>query len=278
MKIGLALSGGGVRGAAHIGVIQALEENGISLYGIGGTSAGSMVAALYAMGYTPEEMLRLFKYFAKDVIGANPKSIVSTVKQEKGVRLDGLLSSYPIEAAFREVAEYKKVKRLTDLRVKIVIPATEILEEKEYVFTNNDKEEQYYIKEAEIGKAVRASSSFPGIYAPCSYRDYKFVDGGVFNNLPTEEVRKLGCDKVISARFVRQSNNKIRSAYSVAMKSFDLVFDNLMTPSVLSSDYALGLKCGNISLLAINKIDYCYEQGYQETILQMEKIKKIING
>ena len=60
MKIGLALAGGGIRGAAHIGVIQALEENGISLYGIGGTSIGSMVAALYAMGCSPEEMLRLF--------------------------------------------------------------------------------------------------------------------------------------------------------------------------------------------------------------------------
>ena len=102
MKLGLALSGGGVRGAAHIGVIKALEENGIYFDAIGGTSIGSIVATLYAMGYTTDEMLRIFKYFAKDIIGANPKSLVGTVKKEKGFKLDGLLSSYPIEAAFKK--------------------------------------------------------------------------------------------------------------------------------------------------------------------------------
>lgn len=276
MKLGLALSGGGVRGAAHIGVIKALEENGIHFDAIGGTSIGSIVATLYAMGYTTDEMLRIFKYFAKDIIGANPKSLVGTVKKEKGFKLDGLLSSYPIEAAFQEVAKYKKVKYISDLKIKIAIPTTDILEEKEYVFTNNNKNEEYYIKDVEIAKAVRASCSFPGIYTTCSYNQHKFVDGGVFNNLPTEEVRKLGCDKVISVRFVRENNNKLRSAYSIAFRSLDVVFDNLIKESIKNSDYSLGIKCGNVNLLGINKIDYCYEQGYKETINNIEKIKNIL--
>ena len=68
MKIGLALAGGGVKGAGHIGVIKALEENGIEVGYIGGTSIGSIVASLYAMGYTTDEMLKLFKYFSKDIM------------------------------------------------------------------------------------------------------------------------------------------------------------------------------------------------------------------
>ena len=65
MKVGLALAGGGVKGASHIGVIKALQENGIEVDYVGGTSIGSIVASLFAMGYTTEEMLKLFKYFSK---------------------------------------------------------------------------------------------------------------------------------------------------------------------------------------------------------------------
>jgi NTE family protein len=68
MKIGLVLSGGGIRGAAHIGVIKALEENNIRISSIGGASSGSMVASLYAMGYNFREMLALFNYFSKAVL------------------------------------------------------------------------------------------------------------------------------------------------------------------------------------------------------------------
>ena len=64
MKVGLALAGGGVKGASHIGVIKALQENGIEVDYVGGTSIGSIVASLFAMGYTTEEMLKLFKYFS----------------------------------------------------------------------------------------------------------------------------------------------------------------------------------------------------------------------
>ena len=64
MKLGLALAGGGVKGAAHIGVIKSLEENGIKVDAVAGTSIGSIVASLYAMGSTTEIMLEIFKYFA----------------------------------------------------------------------------------------------------------------------------------------------------------------------------------------------------------------------
>ena len=67
MKVGLCLSGGGVKGAAHIGVIKALEEAGIKLDCLSGTSSGSIVAALYSMGYTQKQMIELFKSYAKDI-------------------------------------------------------------------------------------------------------------------------------------------------------------------------------------------------------------------
>ena len=68
MKLGLALSGGGIRGIAHAGVLKALEENNIKIEAVGGTSAGSIVAALYAMGYKPYYIYVLFKKYAQDII------------------------------------------------------------------------------------------------------------------------------------------------------------------------------------------------------------------
>ena len=79
MKIGLALAGGGVKGAAHIGAIKALEENNIKFSAMAGTSIGSVVASLYSMGYTTEEMLKLFKYFSKGLLKTDPKYLMYNI-------------------------------------------------------------------------------------------------------------------------------------------------------------------------------------------------------
>lgn len=92
MRVGLALAGGGVRGAAHIGVIKALEENGITIEAIGGASSGSMVAVLYAMKYNTEEMLNLFNYFAKGVVGGDRRFLFFNVKENKNFQINGMRS------------------------------------------------------------------------------------------------------------------------------------------------------------------------------------------
>ena len=90
MNVGLALSGGGVRGAAHICAIRALEENGITIDAISGTSAGSIVASLYGMGYKEDEIIKLFRFFSKSVIGLSPKVFLSGVGEVRGIRLGRL--------------------------------------------------------------------------------------------------------------------------------------------------------------------------------------------
>ena len=193
MKIGLALSGGGVRGAAHIGAIKALEENGIKIDAMAGTSAGSIVAALYGMGYTTDEMIKLFNYFSKSVMAISPKYMFSKEQGMGGIKLGGLTSSYNIESAIEEAGKLKNIVNITDIKLPIAIPATDLITDKEIVFTNsNNFKEDEYIQNIEISKAVRASSTFPGMYAPFDYKEYQFVDGGIFDNLPVEKTKKLG--------------------------------------------------------------------------------------
>lgn len=90
MKIGLALSGGGIRGAAHIGVIKALGENGFDIEYIGGTSSGSIVSALYAMEYNTDEMLNLFNYFAKEIVSGDHKFLFTSMRDN--FRINGMRS------------------------------------------------------------------------------------------------------------------------------------------------------------------------------------------
>lgn len=281
MKIGLALAGGGVRGAGHIGVIKALQENGIKVDCIAGTSIGSIVATLYAMGYSTDEMLKLFKYFAKDIMKVDPKYFWTNVKAGKKLLGDGIISGENIELAIEECAKLKEIKNLKDIKMPIAMPTVDIKTNKKYVATNHEYDEVFtqdiYINEISIGKAVRASSSYPGVFAPTIYKEHKFVDGGIIDNLPTEEVRKLGAEKVLSVRFGLERNTDPKNMIEVAMKSLDIMFDQRATEEIEGSDLSITLDLPEASVFNIRKIDYCYNQGYIAAMENMEKIKEIFS-
>ncbi len=276
MKLGLALAGGGVKGAAHIGVIKALEDNHIPVHVIGGTSIGSVVAALYAMGYSPDKMLEIFHFFAKEIIRANPKHMVSNVRKTKKILGYGLLSGESIEIAVRECAKEKKIKSIEDVKMPLVIPTVDILDSREYVFTNKKREEKQYIHDISIEKAVRASCSYPVIFEPCEYGKHQFVDGGILDNLPAREVRKLGANKVLSVKFSAGLAFKPKNAYDIAFKAVDILFDNRSQDAIKESDYTLDLDVSQASVFNIKKIDYCYNMGYITTISRMKEIKKMM--
>ena len=161
MKIGLALAGGGVKGAGHIGVIKALEENGIKIDVIAGTSIGSIVASLYAMGYTIEEMLKIFKFSSKEIMKTSPKRFVGNIRTSRMLLGYGLISGENTEIAIEECAKQKQINTIDQIKMPISIPTVDIVNCKKYVFTNGDINGEYYIKNAQIAKAVRASSSYP---------------------------------------------------------------------------------------------------------------------
>lgn len=296
MKIGPALAGGGVKGAAHIGAIQALEENNIKISAVAGTSIGSIVAALYAMGYTPEEMLKLFKYFAKSMLKTDPRYLVANIRYTKSLLGSGVISGQAIEDAVQECARLKNITNIQDILMPIAIPTVDIKTGKEYIFTNRkvdktqyvtklnenqteytaiiNQEEQYYMTDIEIGKAVRASCSYPGVFSPLEYKDYRFVDGGVLDNVPTEELKKLGVDQLITIKFPPKEVENPRNALDVLLRCMDIMFHEKDTRSAKCSDYILNLDLTSSSTFDIKKIDYCYEIGYQTTKQEIGKIKK----
>lgn len=279
MQIGLALSGGGIRGIAHAGVLKALEENNIQISIIGGTSAGSMVASLYAMGYSPYYIYVLFKRYAKDMVAIDSSPIITGVgnfMKNKKVPICGFNTGETIEKAYNEIALRKGIRMVSDLKMPTVIPSVDLLTSKEYVFANNvpkDKGGIQYITDIPIGTAVRASSSFPGIFCPCEYQSYRFLDGGVLDNVPVGEVKKQGADKVIAVNFKADDIDDSSNVMDITMRTIDIMGNKISEEGLQQSDYILTIQTDKTGLLDIEKLDSCYQYGYYGTMKKIEEIK-----
>ena len=282
MKIGLALSGGGIRGIAHVGVLQALEENNINIEAVAGTSAGSIVATLYAMGYSPYYIYLLFKRYAKDIINIRSKILIrgisNFIKNNK-TGITGLSDGKIFEKMYEELANKKGFRVIGDIKMPLVISAVDIVEEKEYIFTNcasrkniNDN----YITEISIGRAVRASSSFPAVFCPCEFKNHVFMDGGVLNNIPTGELKKAYDGKIMSVNFESDSVDNSYDIMNIIMKTLDIMGNKLSANSLQKSDFLLTIPTDGTGLIDIDKMDKCYNLGYQTTKENIDKIKRII--
>ena len=281
MGIGIALAGGGIRGIAHVGVLKALEENGIEIEAIGGTSVGSIIAALYAMGYKPYYIYVLFKKYARDIINIGSAPIISGIGnfvKNKKIGFSGLNDGTLLEKMHNELAERKGFKVIADIKMPLVIPAVDIQEAKQYIFTNCAQRNNPYdnfITEIEIGKAVRASSSFPAVFCPCEFKNHMFMDGGVLNNVPVEELKMIYDKKVITVNFESDPVEQNSDLMDIVMKSLDIMGNKKKKKSLKQSDMILTVPTDRTGLLDVKKLDKCYKFGYDTAIKNMDKIKKI---
>jgi len=283
MKIGVALSGGGIRGIAHAGVLQALINNGIHIDVIGGTSAGSMIASLYAMGYSPEEIYMLFQKNAKKIIGANTSPIISGLNSfmnRKKKTISGFRNGESIEKIYDMIAKEKGIETIQQIEMPIVIPSVDIMEAKEYIFTNKIPkkviDKSGYITDISIGKAVRASSSFPAVFNPCNIKKHAFMDGGALDNVPVNEVRKQGADKIIAVKFESDKIDENSNIMDIVMKTIDIMGNKIAEENLNQSDYILNVCTDKVGLLDINKLDKCFEYGYEAVIKNLDEIKQIL--
>lgn len=284
MKLGVALSGGGIRGIAHAGALKALEDNGIKIDIIGGTSAGALISSLYALGYSPYYIYILFKRYSKNIAGINSAPIISGIRNymiNKKIEMTGLKTGNSIEEVYNSLAKRKGVKTIKDIkRMPLVIPAVDIGDAKEYIFTNRipkiSEDKSQYITDITIGKAVRASSSFPAVFCPCEFKTHKFLDGGVLDNVPVTEVRKQGADKVIAINFKADDIDQNSNLMDLAMRTIDIMGNKISEENLENSDFILTIKTDKTGLLDVEKLDSCYKYGYRAVMENLSKIKSIL--
>lgn len=281
MGIGIALAGGGIRGIAHAGVLKALEERNIKIDAIGGTSAGSIVASLYAMGYKPYYIYVLFKKYAQEIVNIGNSTIINGIGNYikcKKIGISGMNDGTLLEKMYNELALKKGVKVIGDIKMPLVIPSVEISEAKEYVFTNcapRDNINDNYITEVAIGKAVRASCSFPAFFCPCEYKNHMFIDGGTLDNIPVRELKRITNKKILAVNFEAEKVEKNSDLMDIVMKTIDIMGNKIAENELNESDYILTVPTDSAGLLDIDKLDKCYKYGYDTTIKNIENIMKM---
>ena len=281
MGIGIALAGGGIRGIAHAGALKALEENNIKVKAIGGTSAGSIVATLYAMGYKPYYIYVLFKKYAQDIINIGNASLLNgfgNLLKSKKVGFSGLNDGTMLEKMINELAIKKQIKVIGDIKMPLVISTVDIAEAKEYIITNcaprNDIFDEF-ITEIEVGKAVRASSSFPAFFCPCEYKKHIFMDGGVLDNVPVLPLKQVYDKKIIAVNFEADPVKSERDVMDIIMKTLDIMGNKISEKSLEQSDLLLTVPTDSAGLFDIEKLDKCYQFGYDTVIKNINKIKQV---
>lgn len=241
-----------------------------------------MVASLYAMGYKPYMIYQLFKRYSKQIIGAKKYPLISSLFNfpfSKRFTLTGFHNGEAIEEIYDRLAKKQNITTIAQIKMPLVIPTVDIMKSQEYVFTNYvpEQNQEKYITNVSIGKAVRASSSFPAVFAPCNVEKHAFMDGGVLNNVPVIEVKKQGADKVLAVKFDADSIDENSNLMDIAMKTIDIMGSKIAEDNLEASDYVLDVYTDKVGLLDVEKLDKCYEYGYQSVEQNWEELQRNLN-
>jgi NTE family protein len=204
-KVCVVLSGGGARGAAHVGVLKVLEELRVPIDCITGTSMGSLVGAAYATGTTVPEMEDVLAGISTELLfKERPPRQEQTIRRKLDDRMDfvgpeiglrswdlelpkGFVSGVQLETVLRALAKARGYRKFDELGIPFRAVATDLVTGKAVVFADG-----------ELANVMRASMSVPGAIAPAEFDGKILVDGGLTNNLPIDVARAMGADVVIA--------------------------------------------------------------------------------
>jgi NTE family protein len=246
-KIGLVLSGGGARGFAHLGVIQALNEKGIYPDVISGTSAGAIIGVLYADGHSPEDILKLMD-------GSSRLDFM-----RPALPREGLLQ---INAILKILKSSLRAKKFEELKIPLFVAATDL---------NNGK--AVYFSEGDIFDPVIASASIPVVFQPVKINGISYVDGGVLDNLPLRPIENK-C-RILIGSFVNPVGfmEKISGLISIAERTFMLSMSKEIFEKAKKFDLFIApLELKNYKILDPEKAAELFWIGYKATT---EKLKEI---
>ncbi len=254
VSVGIALGGGAVWASSHIGVLEILQENKVKISAISGTSAGSIVASLYAFGFSVEDIKR---------IALNLRLL--DIFHWKATKM-GLSTTNKIKKLIKTYIGNAKVE---DAKIPLYIPATDILEGKPYLMEN-----------VPVYEAVAASCAIPGIYVPLTVNDKMFVDGSLFADVPCKILKIKHIDLVIGVELSDKKNlrKKPTNLFDVIMKSFQCVINETRMERMKYADYIISPNVDDIGRFDLDKVNVLIERGRQATIEQISLITKHLNN
>ncbi len=200
--VGLVLSGGGAKGFAYIGLLRVIQEAGLPIDYIGGSSIGSIIGGLYAIGYHPDTIARLIRSQNWDALLKDITERKYIAYEEKGIS-EKTIVSLPLKNKKLGISSMYQGQEISLLLNKFFSPAYKINDFSKFqtpflcIGTNLFTGEAIVLNKGYLPQAIRASMSIPGYFEPTDYMGYYLVDGGVVNNYPVKEVKELGAGIIV---------------------------------------------------------------------------------
>lgn len=285
MKLGIAFAGGGLKGIAYIGVFKALEELGIRPDFMSGTSSGSMTTALYASGYSCDEMKELIYKSYKRLIKIEKRPIITSVGSyltSRKLKLKGLIPGERLEEFIQKSVEKKGCKSISDVKIPLAIATVDTISTKECIFLSQDygleNGEIDYLYDIPIGKVVRSSMAFPGIFTTSTIGKYNFIDGGTRDNLPVKVLKDMGADITIGLSFkLDDYDAKDENVLGIILRTVDIFSLKDVRAAQKEADLAIEIDAKGTSLMVIDDVEKCIDIGYNAIMENKERILEVIN-
>ncbi len=252
VKIGVAFGGGGARGFTHLGVIKAFEEFGLKFDFIAGTSAGSLVGAFYANGYSYKQMYDIVKNIKEKDIRRNLIPFTPS-------KLDGVE-----EIIINNLGDIN----IEQLKTPFAAVAVDIKSTKEIVLAKGN-----------LTKAILGSCAVPGVFQPVLYNDMILCDGGLQNTIPSDVPRYFGCDYVIAvdvnkSRTYGTDSTKLLDVLSCSIR---ILMKSNAVRGYVDADLVIAPETKRFKSTKTDGMDEMIEEGYKATIDSMPKIIQIFN-
>lgn len=269
-KVGLVLSGGGAKGLAHIGALQAMEEAGVRVDYIGGTSMGAIVGALYAAGYSPKQLDSIFQEINFDVLLQDkiPRSAMSFYEKNS-------YEKYAVSLPFNKFklslpSSLSKGQSLYNLLSKLLFNVNEIEDFNDLpipffcIATDVETGAQVKLNKGYLPRALAASAAIPSFFEPVMNDGSVLVDGGVINNYPVDEVLEMGADIIIGVD-VQDSlatRDELQSATDILVQINYYNTINAMEEKLKKTDLHIKPNIKPFSVLSFGKGRDIIESGY----------------
>lgn len=281
--IGLALSGGGARGLAHVGVLKALEDADISVDYIAGTSSGALIGGLYAIGYQAAEIEQIVLNNSwRQVLDDTIYRKSYYISQKRWLPYSNL--KFYLDENYRPQLPqaFFAGNELINFLFKITYPASATSDFKAFdipfsctatnIVTGKLKIFQY----GNLHEAIRASMSFPTVLKPFSINDSLYIDGGILANLPAEVVRNMGADYVIGVKTNNylEKENDLNTLIDVLNQTININIQKHIHKSEAQCDLIIEPDLKQYELLDFNKKEQIIEIGYQAAQKYIDQIKK----
>jgi len=256
LSVGLALSGGGAKGFAHVGVIDVLSDSGFPIDYISGTSMGSVVGGLYAAGYGVDKLWGFGRNIEKLKISRDFSKInvISLVIREK--LIDPINIRKFIDESFGD-------KNFEELKIPFSCAAMDIKTGEKIVFSRGP-----------VSIAIKASVNLPGIFKPIEYKHRYLVDGGVVDFLPVDSLKEMGAGWVLASVAESASRDMPDNILTTLMQVIDIRGGLLAQKSKDESDFIIYPEVSDIKVMEFDKCVYAGEEAMKETYGKMGSIKE----